>query len=129
MSQQGEKIVEQAKETLAATAPEGDSTTQILLRGLYMVLFAIITRIAEFVIAGAALIQLIYKLATKKPNDRITTFGDSLAQYVTQIVRFQTFNSEEKPFPFQSWPTATAVTSETETKVSDEPPPTQPQAS
>ncbi|VAW83584.1 hypothetical protein MNBD_GAMMA16-2109 [hydrothermal vent metagenome] len=127
MSKKEEKKVEQTTE--AATAPEGESTAQVLLRGLYMVLFAIITRLAEFVIWGAAIIQLVYKLSTKKPNDRITTFGDSLAQYITQIVRFQTFNSDEKPFPFQSWPAPAIKEESSAASATDGTPPTQPQAS
>lgn len=122
-----ERKVEGTTET--AATPEGDSTAQVLLRGLYMVLFAVITRLAEFVIWGAAFIQLVYKLSTKKTNDRITTFGDSLAQYVTQIVRFQTFNSEEKPFPFQSWPTPVTKEKSSTASTTDGEPPTQPQAS
>jgi len=128
MSKEEGNKVEGATEVAAASS-EGDSTAQVLLRGLYMVLFAIITRLAEFVIWGAALIQLGYKLSTKKPNDRITTFGDSLAQYITQIVRFQTFNSEEKPFPFQSWPTPVTKDESSTTSTTDGAPPTQPQAS
>ncbi len=127
MSKKEEERVEGTTE--AVVAPEEDSTAQILLRGLYMLLFAVITRLAEFVIWAAALIQLVYKLSTKKPNDRIIKFGDSLAQYVTQIVRFQTFNSEEKPFPFQSWPTPVTKEESSTASATDEAPPTQPQAS
>jgi len=126
MGKKGEKAVEQAEEksedksTETTASAEGESTAQVLLRGAYMVLFVIITRLAEFVIAGAALVQLGYKLATKKPNDRVTAFGDSLTQFVAQIVRFQTFNSEEKPFPFQAWPTpATAKAADEQSSTTD----------
>jgi len=39
------------------------------------------------------------------PNTRLLTFGRSLGSYVQQLVNFQSFNTEEKPFPFNDWPT------------------------
>jgi hypothetical protein len=38
----------------------------------------------------------------------LLSFGDSLSQYVAQIGRFGTFNSDEKPWPFADWPTPAA---------------------
>lgn len=76
------------------------------LRGLYMLLFSILSRIADFVLVGVIIFQFIHKLFTGKTNERLLTFGQSLASYIYQIIQFLTFNSEYHPFPFGTWPTA-----------------------
>lgn len=94
------------------STPEADNTAQpeqtskpsIWIRGLYMLLFIIITRITEVVIGLVMLVQFILKAATGGSNDNLLKFGDQLSQYLFDIVQFQTFNSEDKPFPFREWP-------------------------
>ena len=76
------------------------------LRLLFMVLFGIIGWVLEGIICLIAVFQFIYTLFTDKPLDTIHTFSASLSTYVYQIVQFLTYVSEEKPFPFSSWPTA-----------------------
>ena len=92
--------------------PESDNPEQtvqanepsIWLRGLYMLLFLIVTRLTELVIGLVMLIQFILKAATGNTNSNLVTFGDQLSQYIYEIVQFQTFNTEDKPFPFSQWP-------------------------
>jgi len=81
--------------------------SSIWIRGLYMLLFFIIARLAEFVVEIIALIQFVLKAATKNTNENLTKFGHQLSQYLYDIVQFQTFNSEEKPFPFKPWSEST----------------------
>jgi len=78
--------------------------TSIWIRGLYMLLFILIARIAELVVGLVTIVQFILKAATNNTNDNLTVFGQQLSQYMYDIIQFQTFNSEEKPFPFKSWP-------------------------
>lgn len=80
----------------------------IVLRILWMVLFALVWQLAELVLAGVVLLQLGYRIIYSAPNAGLLSFGDSLSQYLAQIGRFGTFNSEEKPWPFQDWPTPRA---------------------
>ncbi len=80
----------------------------ILLRILWMLLFAMVWQVAELLLGGTVLLQLGYRLFYGAPNAGLLTFGDSLSQYLAQIGRFGTFNSEEKPWPFADWPTAQA---------------------
>jgi hypothetical protein len=37
-------------------------------------------------------------------NARLRQFGRSLGRYLAQIASFETFASEELPFPFAEWP-------------------------
>ena len=77
----------------------------ILLRILWMVLFVLVWQVAEVVLGVAVLVQLVYRLFNGAPSLSVMSFGDSLSQYLAQIGRFGTFNTEEKPWPFADWPT------------------------
>ncbi len=70
----------------------------------HMILFAILFNISEFVIYVVMIIQFVLKLVTGQGNDRLFTLGLSLARYVSQLVVYLTFVSDEKPYPFSSWP-------------------------
>jgi flagellar biosynthesis protein FlhB len=101
-----ENMTNDAEQPQQAPEPEQDEKASIWVRGLYMLLFAVIAHIAELVIALVMLVQFILKSATDKTNDNLLSFGDQMGKYVLEIVRFLTFNTEEKPFPFNSWPKA-----------------------
>ncbi len=74
------------------------------IRGLYMLLFALIYSIAEIVFTAVAVFQFLTALVTGKPNELLLNFGQSLSTYIYNIIRFFTFNSDEKPYPFSPWP-------------------------
>lgn len=74
------------------------------LRILWMVIFAIVWQLAEIVLALVVVIQLGYRLFYGAANGSLQGFGDSLSQYLQQIGRYGTFNSEKKPWPFADWP-------------------------
>jgi hypothetical protein len=74
------------------------------LRGLFMVVFALVWQVAELVLLLVAVIQFGFRLFTGSANAELASFGQDLATYLYQIVLFLTFRSEDKPFPFSSWP-------------------------
>lgn len=80
--------------------------SSIWLRGLYMLLFALIYSVAEVITVPLVLFQFIHKALTGKTNQRLLSFGQSLSVFIYQIWRFLTFNSEILPFPFAAWPDA-----------------------
>ncbi len=85
----------------------------IWLRLLYMILFAFLYSVAEFVILAVVVYQFLHVLITGGNKDEnITKLGTQLSTYVYQILQFQTFNSEEKPFPMSDWPEAATLTTE-----------------
>lgn len=73
------------------------------MRILYMAIFVIIFNITELLIAATVIFQLLVLLFTGDKNQRLLGFGAMLSQYAFKILRFLTFNSEEKPFPFSDW--------------------------
>ena len=80
------------------------TSPNIWTRFLYMVLFAIAYSIAEFVIVCIAIFQFFAALIPGRVNEPLLRFGNNLSTYVYQIFRYQTFNSEVRPFPFTDWP-------------------------
>ena len=85
----------------------------ILLRILWMVIFAIVWQLAEILLGVVVLLQLGYRLFYGAPNAGLLGFGDSLSQYLAQIGRFGTVNTDDKPWPFADWPTPQAPQGET----------------
>ena len=84
------------------------------LRGLYMLLFIIISEMAKVVVVTVAIIQFLFAILTGKGNSNLTQFGNSMAQFVQQVVDFLTYNTEDKPFPFAQWPEAMIADEESE---------------
>ena len=73
-------------------------------RILFMIAFAIAYNAAEVVLIVIVIAQLGFKLLTGNTNEQLITFGNQLSQYVFAIFKYLTFNTEERPFPFSSWP-------------------------
>jgi len=76
----------------------------ILLRILWMLLFIVVWQVAEIVLGVVVLVQLVYRLFYGAPSLSMMSFGDSLSQFLAQIGRFGTFNTDQKPWPFADWP-------------------------
>ena len=74
------------------------------LRGLYMLLFLIFYSVAKVIIFIVITFQFVLSLLTVKTNDRLVKLGQSLSTYIYQIMTFLTFNSDEHPYPFGTWP-------------------------
>ncbi|GFM49241.1 DUF4389 domain-containing protein [Pseudomonas capsici] len=95
----------------------------ILLRILWMLLFVIAWQVAEIVLAGVVVVQLVYRLIYGAPSGSLMNFGDSLSQFLAQIGRFGTFHSDQKPWPFADWPTPRAPEGEAAHRVDPAPHP------
>lgn len=74
------------------------------LRGLFMLLFIVISGVARFIIAVVVLFQFFSVLVSGKTNAQLLQLGQNLSTYIYQITLFLTFNSEWRPFPFGDWP-------------------------
>ena len=77
----------------------------IWMRGLFMLLMALVLHVSGTVLFIVSFIQFVIMLLNDTPNERLASFGRSLARYFQQIVSFMAFATEEIPFPFNEWPT------------------------
>ena len=74
------------------------------MRLVFMILFAVLLYVASIVMCILVLVQFVFALVTGKPNANLRQLGDSLSQYIYAALRFLTYNTDEKPFPFADWP-------------------------
>ncbi|WP_455200896.1 DUF4389 domain-containing protein [Kaarinaea lacus] len=79
-------------------------TQSTWLRGFFILIFAFIYSIAEVVLAAVVLFQFLTTLFTGNKNERLLVFGNNLSTFIFQIVKYLTYNSDDKPFPFDDWP-------------------------
>ena len=78
----------------------------IWLRGLLMLLMAMIYQVCGTLLFLISVIQFLIALLSGSANARLQTFGRSLGNFLRQIVNFLSFASEDLPFPFDDWPAA-----------------------
>lgn len=74
------------------------------LRGLFMVVYAMLLWITKMVIAAVVVFQFFSVLLTGKLNQHLLALGQSLSMYVYQIYAFLLYNTETMPFPLSPWP-------------------------
>lgn len=77
-------------------------------RGLFMVLFAILYSIAEIVVGAVVVFQFVATLLTGRRNDRLLQLGADLSNYIYHCLRFLTYASDDRPYPFSAWPSPDA---------------------
>lgn len=73
-------------------------------RVLFVALFWIVSYVAQMVVAAVAVAQCVFVLVSNNPNSHLLKFGDSLGKYIHDILRYVTFNSDQRPFPFTDFP-------------------------
>ncbi len=78
-------------------------------RVLFVALFWIVFYVAQTIVAAVAIAQCIFVLLTNNPNQHLLKFGDSLGKYIHDILRYVTFNSDQRPFPFTDFPKADLI--------------------
>lgn len=77
-------------------------------RGLFMVVFAIISGLAKLLVTVVAVFQFVTVLIKGETNEAMLPFGQNLSTYIYQITTFLTFNTDVMPFPFMDFPNETS---------------------
>ena len=72
------------------------------VRFVFMVIFAIVANIVGFVTAAIVVLGFLFVLFTGEVNDKLRRAGSISAAYLAEIIRFLTFNTDTKPFPFDA---------------------------
>ena len=73
-------------------------------RALYMVIFTAILWVVGCLTLAVMILQFLNVLFTGSVNSHLLPFSKQVIVYLTQICRFLTYETEEKPFPFGAIP-------------------------
>lgn len=79
-------------------------TREIWKRGLFMLLFAVGFSVGHLVLNLLAVVQFLWLLLAREPNQPLLRFGRSLSTWFADTARFLSCASDEKPFPWRDWP-------------------------
>ena len=74
------------------------------MRLVFMLFFAAILQLASIVMWTLVIVQFLFSLITGLDNPNLRKFGHALSIYICDTLKFLTYASEEKPFPFADWP-------------------------
>jgi len=75
------------------------------VRILLTILFALVVRLVEAVLAVIVIFQLAYTLVTQQPpSPKVRDFANRVVAYLYRVTRFLTYNDAEPPFPFRDLP-------------------------
>ncbi|MDX1403747.1 MAG: DUF4389 domain-containing protein [Woeseiaceae bacterium] len=76
------------------------------VRLFFMLVLLFLYGVSRLVVGVVIAIQFCYALFTGETRSHLRAFGHSLAVYSLQVIDYLTFNTDEKPFPFDlDWPT------------------------
>ena len=75
-------------------------------RGLLMLLFVIAFGLAQMLLNALAIVQFVWLLVKREPNQPVAGFGMSLSKWLADVAQFLTCATDERPFPWRSWPQA-----------------------
>jgi hypothetical protein len=60
--------------------------------------------VGQWLLNLLALVQFLWLLLAREPNEFLARFGNSLAIWLAEVGRFLTCATEHKPFPWRPWP-------------------------
>ncbi len=79
------------------------------MRVLFVALFWVVFYMSQFVVALVVVAQCAFTLIAGAPNTQLMSFGENLSRYVQEILRYVTFNTDQRPFPFTDFPKSDIV--------------------
>ena len=74
------------------------------IRVPYMLLYVAIGYFISAIVFCIAIVQFIYTLINKTPNQKLIAFSRNFAIYAKEIIEYLSYNSEEKPWPIGDYP-------------------------
>lgn len=79
------------------------------LRLLYMLVFYVLASVASIVATVVVVLGFFWVLFTGEANEQLQRTGESLGRYFRDILRYLTYNTDVRPFPFDAeWPSPDA---------------------
>lgn len=83
---------------------ENLKNVEVWMRLLYIVIFYALYGVAKIALFVMVIFQFLSTLFTRKANARLLNFGKQLSDYIYQVVRYLSYTSDDKPYPFADWP-------------------------
>jgi len=75
------------------------------IRLIFMLILGFLGWLASMVAAVVVVFGFFWVLFTGETNKQLKGAGQGIAKYVYQIIQYMTYNSDERPFPFDAaWP-------------------------
>lgn len=75
------------------------------LRLFFMLVIVVLYGVSRVVVGAVVVLQFFWLLFTGGTNARLQQLGQALATYTYQIILYLSFNTEQRPFPFDAdWP-------------------------
>jgi len=99
---EAEAVEVEAKEDHTAKK-ESHINADLLTRIFVTLLFALIGWLALWVFGFVVLVQFGFLLITGNLNKKLKAFNGELGNYLSDIIKYVAFQTDEKPFPFQGW--------------------------
>lgn len=89
---------------MAVGVKENATSAAVWMRGLYIIVFGVILYFVFGLVWLLVIFQFLTKLFTGGLNQQLRRFAAPLSRYVSQMLNYITFQSDERPFPFSPWP-------------------------
>jgi hypothetical protein len=99
-----EEVVESTIEEAVVKSEKSDNKNEIFSRVFYTILFAIIGWLSLYVFALVVIIQFGFLLITGQVNTNLKGFNKEVGLFLFDLIKYLSFQSNEKPFPFRDWP-------------------------
>ena len=99
-----EEVVESTIEETVVNTEKSDNKNEIFSRVFYTILFAIIGWLSLYVFALVVIIQFGFLLITGQVNTNLKGFNKEVGLFLFDLIKYLSFQSNEKPFPFRDWP-------------------------
>lgn len=108
---QASETINDASETINQTKESTESksekkpaiSNEVITRIFVTLLFALIGWLSLWVFGVVVLVQFGFLLITGQLNSNLKAFNGELGEFLADIIKYVSFHTDDKPFPFQSW--------------------------
>ena len=85
---------------MSSMEPSVVESGNFFVRLFYIVVYIIILGVVRFVLWAVLLVQMVMHLVGAKPSVKAQKTGQVVADYIYRIWLYLSYNTDEKPFPF-----------------------------
>ncbi|PID37254.1 MAG: hypothetical protein CR993_01305 [Rhodobacterales bacterium] len=103
MTDKDDAIEPQVLQEPGVSATDAEAAENPWMRGLWMLIMAMLFGVAETVLLVAAVVQFCWLLFAREKNVHVVEFGEDLSDWLARTAKYLTGTSEDRPFPFTKW--------------------------